>query len=47
MTSEPSYLIDTNILLRLSKRDDPWHELVETPLDTLTDKGAEMRFGES
>jgi predicted nucleic acid-binding protein len=42
MASEPSYLIDTNILLRLSKRNDPRHLLVQTALDALTEKGVEI-----
>lgn len=42
MANVPSYLLDTNILLRLSKRDDPRHGLVRTVLDTLTEQGADI-----
>jgi predicted nucleic acid-binding protein len=35
MAREPSYPIDTNVLLRLSKRDDPRHGLVKAALDAL------------
>ncbi|HEV3039702.1 MAG TPA: type II toxin-antitoxin system VapC family toxin [Candidatus Angelobacter sp.] len=42
MATEPPYLVDTNILLRLSKRNDPKHNLVENALDVLTDRGAEI-----
>lgn len=42
MASAPSYLLDTNILLRLSKRSDPHHRLVKAALDALTDRGADI-----
>jgi predicted nucleic acid-binding protein len=42
MAGEPSFLIDTNVLLRLSKRDDPRHGLVKTALDTLIEGGADI-----
>src|SRR5689334_22192166 len=42
MASEPAYLLDTNILLRLSKRSDPHHGLVKAALDLLTDRGADI-----
>lgn len=42
MASEPPYLLDTNILLRLSKRSDPHHGLVKAALDALTDRGADI-----
>ena len=42
MPSEPSYLIDTNILLRLSKHDDPRHRLVKTALEALTGRGSDI-----
>lgn len=29
MANVPSYLVDTNILLRLSKEDDPYYALVQ------------------
>ena len=44
MASEPSYLIDTNILLRLSKQDDPSHSVVQTAVDTLTKRGAQLCY---
>ena len=37
---EPTYLIDTNILLRLSKRDDPRHRVVQAAVDALAEKGS-------
>ena len=40
MQMEPTYLVDTNILLRLSKRDDPQHAVVQAALDTLAEKGS-------
>ena len=40
MQMEPTYLVDTNILLRLSKRDDPWHAVVQAALDALAEKGS-------
>jgi predicted nucleic acid-binding protein len=42
MATEPSYLLDTNILLRLSKRNDLWHGMIMTALDALTDRGADI-----
>ena len=36
----PAYLIDSNILLRISKRDDPDHALVDAALATLAEAGA-------
>jgi predicted nucleic acid-binding protein len=42
MPGEASCLIDTNILLRLSKRDDPNHMLVKTALGALTERGADI-----
>lgn len=42
MANEPPYLLDTNILLRLSKRNDPWHGVVKTALDALTERGADI-----
>ncbi len=44
MASEPSYLIDTNILLRLSKKDDPNHAVVQTAVDALTKRGAQLCY---
>lgn len=42
MAGELIYLLDTNILLRLSKRSDPRHGLVKAALDALTDRGADI-----
>src|SRR2546423_1013091 len=44
MASEPSYLIDTNILLRLSKQDDPNHGIVQIAIDALTRRGAQLCY---
>jgi|SRR5579863_1717332 len=42
MASEPPYLLDTNILLRLSKRSDPHHRIVKAALDALTGRVADI-----
>ena len=42
MASEPAYLLDTNILLRLSKRTDSNHALVKDALDALTARGVDI-----
>ena len=42
MASEPPYLLDTNILLRLSKRSDPSHARVKGALDALTERGSDI-----
>jgi predicted nucleic acid-binding protein len=42
MASEPPYLLDTNILLRLSKRSHPSHSMVKGALDALTERGADI-----
>jgi len=44
MATMPSYLIDTNILLRLSKADDPQHALVQAAPDALVEDGSEICF---
>jgi predicted nucleic acid-binding protein len=44
MPGEPSYLVDTNILLRLSKADDPEHRLVQAALDRLFSSGAVLCY---
>ena len=44
MVNEPSYLIDTNILLRLSKQDDPHHGVVQAAIDALTKRGAQLFY---
>jgi predicted nucleic acid-binding protein len=38
------YLIDTNILLRLSRQSDPHHHVVRTALDVLNRQGVELYF---
>jgi predicted nucleic acid-binding protein len=38
------YLIDTNILLRLSRQDDPQHDAIQTALNSLDKQGAEFYF---
>jgi predicted nucleic acid-binding protein len=42
--SEPGYLIDTNILLRLSRLQDPEHTVVKIALDELNRKGVALCF---
>jgi predicted nucleic acid-binding protein len=44
MASEPGHLIDTNILLRLSKKDDPKHVVVQAAVDDLTRRGAQLYY---
>jgi predicted nucleic acid-binding protein len=44
MAVEPSYLVDTNILLRLSKQDDPNHGVVQAAVDGLTKRGAQLCY---
>ena len=36
----PAHLIDTNILLRISRRDDPDHAVVDRAVATLAEAGA-------
>ena len=38
------HLVDTNIFLRLAKRDDPQHALVATALNRLIEQGAEICY---
>ena len=38
------HLLDTNILLRLAKRDDPEHAVVEEAVSHLIDEGAEFCY---
>lgn len=42
MASGTRYLIDTNVLLRLSKRDDPVHSSVRAAVASLAKDGAEL-----
>lgn len=44
MAPAPDYLIDTNILLRLSRLDDPQHELVMKAVNQLNEDGAGLYF---
>ena len=43
MAARP-HLLDTNILLRLTKRDDPAHGLVTAAIDRLLEAGAELCY---
>ena len=44
MAAGPGHLIDTNILLRLSKQDDPQHALVQQALESLDEQGVTLYF---
>jgi predicted nucleic acid-binding protein len=44
MASEPAYLVDTNILLRLPKQDDPNHPIVEKAMEALVKRGARLCY---
>jgi predicted nucleic acid-binding protein len=44
MASPPGYLIDTNILLRLSRLDDPRHQLIKMAPEELNGRGAGLYF---
>jgi predicted nucleic acid-binding protein len=44
MASPPRYLVDTNILLRLSRQSDPQHELVGQTVEKLVRHGSELCF---
>ena len=44
MPGEFSYLVDTNVLLRLCKADDPQHGLVRAALDRLFSVGATLCY---
>jgi predicted nucleic acid-binding protein len=44
MIAESRYLVDTNILVRLSRVIDPQHQLVETAIDNLNLQGVELCF---
>lgn len=43
-TVGPGYLIDTNVLLRLSRRHDPEHQIVVNALDALNKQDFELYF---
>ncbi len=40
----PAHLIDTNILLRIARRDDPDHGVVDTALARLIEAGAVLYY---
>ena len=40
----PAHLLDSNILLRISRRDDPDHAIVDAALATLTEAGAVLYY---
>jgi predicted nucleic acid-binding protein len=40
----PSCLIDTNILLRMTRRADPQHKLVDTALTQLASQGSTLHY---
>ena len=42
MVLASEYLIETNILLRLSRQSDPQHHVVQTALDVLNRQGVEL-----
>lgn len=44
MAIDPGYLIDTNILLRISKQDDPNHTLIQVALRALTKRGLALYY---
>ena len=44
MVLGPRYLVDTNVLLRISQRDDPQNELVGTSIKKLFKHGSEHCF---
>lgn len=44
MASSPRYVIDTNILLRISRQEDPQHELIASALKQLERQGIEACF---
>jgi predicted nucleic acid-binding protein len=40
----PSCLVDTNILLRMTRRSDPQHQLVDSALARLADQGTILYY---
>jgi predicted nucleic acid-binding protein len=44
MASGPQYLVDTNILLRLTRHDDPQHEFVALTIEKLAKQGLGLCF---
>jgi len=45
MASWPPFLVDTNVLLRLSQQDHPEHKLIGTAIRSLVRQGSELCFG--
>jgi hypothetical protein len=44
MTDATRWLLDTNILLRMSKNDDPHHAIIGAALRVLAGRGARFCF---
>ena len=44
MVSASAWLLDTNILLRMNKSDDPHHPMITGALQVLVSKGAQLCF---
>ena len=44
MANGPRYLVDTNILLRLSKEDDPHYAVVQSAIQTLIENRAQLCY---
>ncbi len=44
MALDAAHLLDTNILLRLAKRDDPEHAAIKTAVERLIEKGADLCY---
>ena len=44
MKLESSWLLDTNILLRMNKSDDPQHPMISRALQVLVNQGARLCF---
>src|ERR1039458_3969918 len=44
MTDAPAWILDTNILLRMSKSDDPHHPMISGALRALVAQGARLCF---
>jgi len=44
MALDAAYLLDTNILLRLAKHDDPEHAAIKTAVERLIEKGADLCY---
>src|SRR5438270_4169742 len=44
MAHEPSYLVDTNILLRLAKQEDPNYSTIQSAIESLTERGTQLCY---